>query len=99
MRIIWKQPPQWVKNPYFLLGFSFLLWMLFFDAEDLFTQYRLRNKLFCLEAEKTYYLEQIEKIQQNRKGLASNEDLLEKFAREKYFMKKKTEELYVVVDE
>jgi cell division protein FtsB len=73
--------------------------MLFFDAEDLFTQYRLRNKLHNLEAEKAYYLEQIEKIRQDRKGLASNEDLLEKFAREKYFMKRKTEDLYVVVDE
>jgi cell division protein DivIC len=99
MRVTRKQLPQWVKNPYFLLGFSFLLWMLFFDAEDLVTQYRLRNKLFKLEAEKRYYLEQIEKIQQARKGLESNEDLLEKFAREKYFMKRETEDLYVVVDE
>ena len=99
MRIIWKQSPQWVKNPYFLLGVSFLLWMLFFDAEDLVTQYRLGNKLRNLEAEKAYYLEQIEKIRQDRKELASNEDLLEKFAREKYFMKKKTEDLYIVVDE
>jgi cell division protein DivIC len=99
MGVIRKRFPQWIKNPYFLLGFSFLLWMLFFDAEDLVTQYRLRNKLFNLETEKMYYLEQIEKIQQARKGLKSNEDLLEKFAREKYFMKRKTEDLYVVVDE
>lgn len=99
MRVTRKRLPQWVKNPYFLLGLSFLVWMLFFDAEDLVTQYRLRNKLFNLEAEKMYYLEQIEKIQQARKGLESNEDLLEKFAREKYFMKRKTEDLYVVVDE
>jgi cell division protein DivIC len=99
MRVIRKQLPRWVKNPYFLLGFSFLLWMLFFDAEDLVTRYKLRNKLFNLEAEKMFYLEQIEKIQQARKGLESNEDLLEKFAREKFFMKRKTEDLYVVVDE
>jgi cell division protein DivIC len=99
MRVTWKRLPRWVKNPYFLLGFSFLVWMLFFDAEDLVTQYKLRRKLCNLEAEKMYYLEQIEKIQQARKGLESNEDLLEKFAREKYFMKRKTEDLYVVVDE
>jgi len=95
---MWKQSPQWVKNPYFLLGLSFLLWILFFDAEDLLTQYRLRNRLSDLEAEKAYYLEQIEKIQQARRGLASNEDLLEKFAREKFFMKKEKEDLYVIVD-
>ena len=99
MRNLWKQLPQWVKNPYLLLGMSFLLWMLFFDAEDLVTQYRLRSKLKNLAAEKAYYLKQIEKISKDREELASNEDLLEKFAREKYFMKKKTEDLYIIVDE
>ena len=73
--------------------------MLFFDSEDLVTQYRLRNKLSKLEVEKAYYLEQIEKIQQARKGLINNEDLLEKYAREKYFMHKEKEDLYVIVDE
>ena len=99
MRSLWKQLPQWVKNPYLLLGLSFLLWMLFFDSEDLVTQYRLRSKLKNLETEKAYYLKQIEKISTDREELASNEDLLEKFAREKYFMKKKTEDLYIIVDE
>ena len=99
MRILQQKWPRWIKHPYLILGLGFLLWMLFFDSEDLITQYRLRNKLNKLEVEKAYYLEQIEKIQQARKGLASNENLLEKFAREKYFMKKKTEDLYVIVDE
>ena len=72
--------------------------MLFFDSEDLMLQYRLRKKLRDLEVEKAYYLEKIEKIQQDRRELANNENLLEKFAREKYFMKKKTEDLYVIVD-
>jgi cell division protein FtsB len=73
--------------------------MLFFDADDLVAQYRLRKKLSNLETEKAYYLEQIEQIQRDRKELETDEDLLEKFAREKYFMKKKTEDLYVIIDE
>lgn len=99
MRITWKHPPQWLKNPYMLLGLSFLLWMLFFDSEDLVTQYRLQSRLHTLEGEKAYYLHQIAKIQQDGIGLAHNEDLLEKLAREKYFMKKKTEDLYIIVGE
>lgn len=95
----WKKLSQWMQNPYFLLGFSFLIWMLYFDAEDLITQCKLRNKLRRLEREKAYYLEQIAAIQKDITELSDNEDLLEKFAREKYFMKKKTEDLYVVVDE
>lgn len=99
MRLRWNQLPPWAKNPYLLLGMSFLLWMLFFDSEDLITQYKLRSKLKNLETEKAYYIEQIEKIKQDKEELTNNEDLLEKFAREKYFMKKKTEDLYIIVEE
>ena len=87
MRSLWKQLPQWVKNPYLLLVLGFLLWMLFFDAEDLITQYKLKRKVKNLVAEKEYYLEQIARTRKDREELASNKDLLEKFAREKYFMK------------
>jgi cell division protein DivIC len=99
MHAIWKKRLQWVNNPYFLLGLGFLVWMLCFDSDDLITQYKLQRKLRNLEVEKAYYLAQIEKIQQDTKELASKESLLEKFAREKYFMKRKTEDLYVIVDE
>ena len=99
MRVMWKKLPHWAKSFYFLLGLGFLFWMFFFDAEDFVAQYQLRNRLRCLAEEKRYYLKQIEKLQQDKKELASHEDLLEKFAREKYFMKKKTEDLYVIVDE
>jgi cell division protein DivIC len=99
MHIMWQKLPTWVKSFYFLVGLGFLFWMFFFDAEDLVTQYKLRDKLRCLAEEQSYYLAQIEKLQQDRKELANHEDLLEKFAREKYFMKKETEDLYVIVSE
>ncbi len=99
MRQLWNKLPPWAQSPYFLLTLAFAIWMLFFDSEDLITQYRLRSKLRRLEAEKAYYTGQIEKIRQDKEELANNEDLLEKFAREKYFMKKATEDLYVVVEE
>ena len=99
MYYLWKQLPAPIKSPYFLIGVSFLIWMVFFDTEDLITQHRLRYKLKNLEAEKIYYLQQIEKIQKDRAELDNNTELLEKFAREKYYMKKKTEDLYIVVEE
>lgn len=99
MHKLWTHLPPWARNPYLLLGGSFLVWMLFFDAEDLLTQYRLRNKLATLRIDKAYYTEQIEKIKQAKEGLTTNPDLLEKLAREKYFMRKATEDLYIVVDE
>ena len=95
---MWKRLPKLAKNPYFLLGLGFLVWMLFFDSEDLITQYQLRRKLKKLEEEKIYYLDKIEEVKKDREELMSNEELLEKFAREKYYMKKPTEDLYIVIE-
>ena len=81
-----------------MVGALFLIWLTFFDSNDLYSQYSLANKLSTLNADKTYYLEKIEEVKEDRQELLSNPDLLEKFAREKYLMKKQTEDLYVVVE-
>ena len=91
--------PKIAKNFYFIVGAFFLVWMLFIDSNDLYTQYKLRDKMISLEAEKAYYLEKIIEIKEDREALLSNKDLLEKFAREKYLMKKSSEDLYIIVEE
>lgn len=60
-------------------------------------QLTLNKKLSDLENQKDFYIERKKKIEMERKELMSNPELLEKFAREKYLMKKKTEDVYVVV--
>jgi cell division protein DivIC len=91
--------PKYTKNFYFIFGAIFLFWMLFLDSNDLITQYKQYKKLKDLEDEKLYYLEKIDEVKKDREELLSNKELLEKFAREKYLMKKKTEDLYVIVEE
>lgn len=73
--------------------------MLFISDSNLFTQFSLSNKLNKLEQEKNYYTEKIMEVQKDREELLSNEALLEKFAREKYLMKKENEDIYVIVEE
>ena len=87
------------RNSYLLIGISFLIWMLVFDPNDFVTQYRMSRKLRDLAAEKAYYLEKIEEVKKDRQELLGNQQLQEKFAREKYLMKKNTEEVFVTVDE
>ena len=77
---------------------SFLVWMIFIDSNNLPTQWRLTKQLWDLEDQKEYYKQKKVQIQQERAALFSNPELLEKFAREKYLMKKPTEDLYVVVE-
>ncbi|MEN8249397.1 MAG: septum formation initiator family protein [Bacteroidota bacterium] len=87
------------SNFYIVLGTIFLLWLIFFDSNDLYTQIKQKAKLETLEDEKEFYLEKIEEVKEDREELMSNDELLEKFAREKYLMKKPEEDVYVVVDE
>ena len=94
-----KRIPPIFKNFYFLIGAFFLFWIVFIDSNDLLTQYKLSSKLTNLEDEKTYYSEKIKEVNKDREELMSDKELLEKFAREKYLMKKPTEDIFVVIEE
>lgn len=94
-----KHLPPYARNFYFLFSMFFLVWMLFLDSNDVFTQLNLSRKLSDLESQKKYYLEKIEEVRQDREELLSDSELLEKFARERYKMKKPTEDLYIIVEE
>jgi cell division protein FtsB len=94
-----RRLPAFTRNFYFIVGSLFFLWILFIDNNDLITQYQLQSKLRDLENEKEYYLEKIADVKKDRQELLSNDELLEKFAREKYLMKKESEDLYILVEE
>ena len=73
--------------------------MLFFDSNDLYNQLKLTGKKRNLEGQKVYYSNKIEEVQKDREELFSDPELLEKFARERYLMKKPTEDIYIIVKE
>jgi cell division protein DivIC len=96
---MWERVPNIFRNFYFLVMAVFLVWMFFFDENDFIRQYQMSKKLSDLEEEKEYYMAKISEVQEDRKELMSNADLLEKFAREKYLMKKPTEDVFLVIPE
>ncbi len=71
--------------------------MVFLDNNDLISQLRLSAKYNDLIEEKEYYQEKIKEVEIDREGLLSDQELLEKFARERYLMKKEKEDLFVIV--
>ena len=91
--------PRFMRSFFFLFTVGFMLWMLFADANDIRSQFRLGQKLRELEAEKEFYKREIEQVNHDRQELLTNDELLEKFAREKYLMKKPEEDVYVIVKE
>jgi len=77
----------------------FIVWMLFFDKNDLLTQFSQRSKLNQMKQDKAYFIEEIALNQATMQDLETNPEALERFAREKYFMKKADEDLFVVTNE
>ena len=88
-----------MRSFFFLFTVGFVLWMLFMDANDIRSQFSLGQKLRELEAEKEFYQKEIEQVNHDREELLTDDELLEKFAREKYLMKKPEEDVYVIVKE
>ena len=91
-----KQLPPIFRNFYFITGMTFLVWMTFLDSNDLINRFRLSAKLRSLENEKEYYPEKIQAVEKDRQELMGTTQLLEKFAREKYLMKKQTEDIFII---
>ena len=87
-----------LKNKYFVTFLVFFVWMLFFDKNDLMMQMSQRSKLNQMKQDKEYFIEEIKLNQAIMLDLETNPIALEKFAREKYFMKKADEDLFVVTN-
>lgn len=73
----------------------YAIWMLFFDANSYLIHRELNKEMDDLKAEKEYYKNEIEKDKKAIQEL-STEEGLEKLAREKYYMKKDNEEIYII---
>jgi cell division protein FtsB len=86
-----------LKNRFAITGIIFIIWLLFFDRNDLISQYKISRELTKLEEEKKFFLEEIKKDQEKLSELRTNYKTLEKFAREKYLMKKDNEDIFVIV--
>ena len=87
------------KNKFFLVAVAFVVWMTFFDKNDLLSQYQYHQQVSKLEQERDFYKIETDKVSKDLEELTSNPQQLEKFAREKYLMRKDNEDVFVVVKE
>lgn len=88
-----------LKNKYFLTGSAFVVWMLFFDKNDLISQFEYRQQVSRLRNDRDFYQKETDAVNKQLQELTSDNGALEKFAREKYLMKKDNEDVFVVVKE
>lgn len=87
------------KNFYFLFFLCFVLWMTIIDSNGFINRYRLSDKLSELNSQKEFYVKEIDKVSLDKERFESDQELLEKYAREEYFMKKESEDIFYVIKE
>ena len=95
MKLI-KNLPSFLTNKFFLAFGFFVVWMLFFDRNDVFTIMERKKELREIEESKAFFAHEIEQNKKFAVDLKTNPAALEKYAREKYLMKKENEDLFLV---
>ncbi len=83
------------SNKYVWVLLFFIVWMLFLDNYSYFDSRILNQQIQELETNKKYYQDEIAKDQKSIE-LLKNPNQIEKYAREKYFMKKDSEDIYII---
>lgn len=84
-----------VTNMYILVLSVFVIWMVFFDTNSLLIHRELKKEIKKLEKQQEFLREEIVKDKKIIKKLSDKKEL-EKFARERYYLKKKKEEIYLI---
>ena len=88
--------PAWIKNKFFIAIAVFAAIIFFFDKNDVFTQLDRNRQLRELLQSKQYFTDQIVAEQAILDKMKTNPGTLEKYAREKYLMKRENEDLFII---
>ena len=88
--------PAWIKNKFIIAFTVFASIILFFDKNDIFTQMDRDRQLNDLLRSKQYFSDQIAAEQRELDMMKTNPETLEKYARDKYLMKRDNEDLFII---
>ena len=87
--------PPFLKNKYFIAIIAFSTWMVFFDRDDLVTQFQRFSKLRELNQSSQVLQQQMNDARKELESRRLNPKAYEKLAREKYYMKRENEDVFV----
>lgn len=87
-----------IKNKFVLASLFFIVWLVFFDQNNLIDRVIAMNRYRSMEKQRDYYIEKIKTDSRKLKELRTDRENLEKFAREQYYMKRDNEDIFIVVE-
>jgi cell division protein FtsB len=95
---LYQKLPAPLRNKYLITFVVFLVWIFFIDTFDIITQIRMNNEFKQLKEQQEFYKAEIEKDSTKVYNLNNNPEEQERFARERFLMKKDNEDVFIVRD-
>lgn len=92
---------KWVRvlgSMYVIILLLFLTWMVFFDTNSYFIHKELNDDINALEQTKEFYREEIREDKLFIEKMKDSDEV-EKYAREKYYLKRENEDIYIIENE
>ena len=91
-----KKLPKPLRNKYLILFLLFILWVIFIDDYNLINQNKIKNTVDDLKSQKEFYINEIKSDSTELYKLQNDPAEQEKFAREKFLMKKENEDIFII---
>ena len=91
-----KKLPKPLRNKYLILFLLFILWVVFIDDYNLINQSKIKNTVDDLKSQKEFYISEIKSDSTELHKLQNDPAEQEKFAREKFLMKKENEDIFII---
>jgi cell division protein FtsL len=87
---------QLLKNKYLIITIIFIVWVLFFAQYDVISLRRQRAELKEMKSKIEFLEKEVSRLQMEKNALKTDSNTVEKYAREKYFMKTDNEDVYML---
>jgi cell division protein DivIC len=87
-----------IRFRYYIMFGAFLLWMLFFDSNNMFYRIAIARDISELKDMRALHVQALKDLNRQKAELSGNTANIEKFAREKYRMKRDNEDLFILVE-
>ena len=96
LKNLYEKIPSYLKNKYVIIITLFIIWIVFFDNYNLIRQSKIKKEIKQLEENKNFYSKEIKKDSTEYHELLNSDEKKEKFAREKFLMRKENEDVYFI---
>jgi cell division protein DivIC len=86
-------------NKFLLTFLAFVVWVVFFDNNNLIFRKRVKSEIRQMELQREYFIQEIRQNLELRDLLTNDLDAVEAFGREKYLMKRPNEDIYLIIED